>query len=297
LYNFEAFSTDSFEQFSRALSIKLLGPGVTAFGNGPDGGREATFNGKVNFPFPPTEVWDGYGVLQAKFKEKNEGTQKDQAWAETQLKSELNTWINSNKRNPKPDYFIFATNVELTSTKNGGRDRLTSILNAHKVKLNLKGWSIWDANQLRSYLDGQSEIRQRFLQFFTPGDLLAQFSKLLPRLPNPDAVLTRYLAHEILADEDARLSQAGDRSEDRIKLAQVFIDLPAGKKPSHDVHGEIQPRDLPGSLKKLLRVSGQKLDPLALRENVQQPRRRGVELDDLLRDSFFWVAQAPANLP
>jgi hypothetical protein len=46
--NFQGFTTDSFEQLIRALALKIVGPGVTAFGNGPDGGREATFQGKVS---------------------------------------------------------------------------------------------------------------------------------------------------------------------------------------------------------------------------------------------------------
>ena len=50
--NFQGFSPDTFEQFIRALALKVIGPGTTIFGNGPDGGREATFQGKVNYPHP-----------------------------------------------------------------------------------------------------------------------------------------------------------------------------------------------------------------------------------------------------
>jgi len=35
---FFGFSPEAFEQFARALSLSVFGPGVTAFGNGPDGG-------------------------------------------------------------------------------------------------------------------------------------------------------------------------------------------------------------------------------------------------------------------
>ena len=77
------FPPESFEQFVRVLALEVFGPGVTAFGNGPDGGREATFDGPVPYPFPPSSQWHGYGVIQAKFKEKPETTQEDQAWALT----------------------------------------------------------------------------------------------------------------------------------------------------------------------------------------------------------------------
>jgi len=177
--DFQGFSPDSFEQFIRALSLKEIGPGVTVFGNGPDGGREATFQGKINFPFPPSTIWDGYGVLQAKFKEKTEGTQKDQNWAKSQLKGELENWVTNDNRTPKPDYFIFCTNVELSSASNGGKDAVTQIFEDYKVTLGLKDYAIWDANQLKGFVDSYPEIRQRFDCFFTPGDLLAAIAKKL----------------------------------------------------------------------------------------------------------------------
>jgi hypothetical protein len=146
--NFRGFSPDSFEQFIRALSIRIIGSGITVFGNGPDGGREASFQGRVNFPHPPDNTWDGYGVIQAKFKEKAENTQKDQEWAEKQLEKELKQWETSQRRSKKPEYFIYCTNVELSSASNGGYESLCKVFEKHKIKLGLKDYRIWDANQL-----------------------------------------------------------------------------------------------------------------------------------------------------
>jgi hypothetical protein len=276
--NFQGFSPNSFEQFIRALALKVLGPGVTLFGNGPDGGREATFQGTLNFPFPPSDIWDGYGVIQAKFKETVEDTKKQQAWALNQLQSELNLWRTSAKRNPKPDYFIFCTNVHLTSTAKGGRAACEKALEVYKHTSELKGYAIWDANQLRGYVDGYAEIRHRFSCFLTPGDLIAQFSKLLSRVPDPEAILGAYLCSEILADEDARLSQAGDRSEDRIRLASVFLDLPSGLSPSSDPPKEESNRPLiKGSLHELLRAASHKLDALTLYEQKELAKRSGLD--------------------
>lgn len=272
--NFQGFSPDSFEQFIRALALKVLGPGLSVFGNGPDGGREATFQGKINYPHPPVNIWDGYGVVQAKFKEKTEGTQKDQEWAEKQLDRELLIWETSLKRTPKPEYFIFCTNVELSSAANGGRESVEKVFKKHQKKLCLKGHCIWDANQLKAFIDGQSEIRRRFKCFFTSGDLLEELSKSLLNIPTPDAVLTAYLSRGVLADEDARLSQAGDRSEDRIKLASVFVDLHAGLTPSAEPAQEA-PGDLsPASLHYLLNASSLKLDPIALNDAKSQQDSR-----------------------
>lgn len=46
MYDLSRLGNDRFEHMVQALSIGLLGPGVTIFGAGPDGGREATFNGQ-----------------------------------------------------------------------------------------------------------------------------------------------------------------------------------------------------------------------------------------------------------
>jgi hypothetical protein len=219
-------------------------------------------------------MWEGYGVLQAKFKEKTEGTQIDQNWAIKQLEGELNLWLGSTKRNPKPDYFIFCTNVELTSATNGGHDRAKKLIEDNKSKLGLKNFAIWDANQLKGYIDSESEIRNRFSCFFTTGDLFAALAKKISSTPDPEVVLTSYLCREILVDEDARLSQAGDRSEDRIRLANVFVDLPTASVPNADVTDEfIHKRSSRGSLDILLRAATNKLDPLALHEQAESTKR------------------------
>ncbi len=169
---FDSFGPDSFEQLIRSIAVRALGPGVTVFGNGPDGGREATFRGRIPYPFPPSEQWAGYGVLQAKFKERREDTATEQAWAEAQLKRELQAWLKSERRSPKPEYFVFCTNVFLTSTPNGGRAKLTKLLQEHKTN-GLRDFAIWDGNQVSTFVDTFEEVRNRFSALFTPGDLLA----------------------------------------------------------------------------------------------------------------------------
>jgi len=74
-----------FERMCQALGTYALGPGIEAFGSGPDGGREATVRGLVPFP-SDAERWNGYGVLQAKFKERILGTGADTSWLRTYFK-------------------------------------------------------------------------------------------------------------------------------------------------------------------------------------------------------------------
>jgi len=48
----------------QALATYVLGPGIEAFGSGPDGGREASFRGRVPYP-SSADPWNGFGILQA----------------------------------------------------------------------------------------------------------------------------------------------------------------------------------------------------------------------------------------
>ena len=65
-----------------------------------------------------TDQWSGYGVIQAKCKAKPEGTEKDQKWALGLLEEELDLFVTSAKRSPKPEYYVYVTNVDLAA---GGR--------------------------------------------------------------------------------------------------------------------------------------------------------------------------------
>lgn len=66
-YNLNRLGTLEFEHVIQALAIAELGMSVTTFGAGRDGGREATFFGRVS---PRKEksltAWSGYGIAQAK---------------------------------------------------------------------------------------------------------------------------------------------------------------------------------------------------------------------------------------
>ena len=210
--NFFGFSPESFEQFVRVLALSVFGPGVTVFGNGPDGGREASFQGEVPYPYPPTTQWSGYGVIQAKCKEKCESTEKDQKWALKQLADELQTFLTSQKRDPKPEYYIFVTNVELSSTAAGGRDEADKLVRSYYGKLPLKEHAVWDANQLTGFLAKYEVLRRRFIAYLTPGDVLAaMLADIEKRRPNATRILTAFLERELRADESRLPALACER--------------------------------------------------------------------------------------
>jgi hypothetical protein len=84
-YDLSRLSNRSFEHLVQALAARVLGPGIVVFGDGPDGGREATFERKVPY-HSSVDGWDGYGVVQAKYRQRSGDTHQDGSWAVDQLK-------------------------------------------------------------------------------------------------------------------------------------------------------------------------------------------------------------------
>lgn len=173
-YELSRLDERRFEELCRALAVRVLGPAIQVFGAGPDGGREATFDGEVSF----RAGWNGYGVLQAKCRH-TASNATDTQWLCQTLTSELDQWLDPRRRRVAdgrmPQYLIVATNVRLSSVpRRGGIDRVNDLLSAYAQRLGLKDWALWDANQLSAYLDAYPEISRRFAEFLTPGDVLAQ---------------------------------------------------------------------------------------------------------------------------
>jgi hypothetical protein len=266
---FFGFTADSFEQFARAVALAIFGPGVTVFGDGPDGGREAIFSGTVPYPHPPTEQWAGYGVIQAKYKAKTDGTEKDQKWALGLLEKELELFVTKAKRTPKPEYYVYVTNVDLAAGGQGW-DAANDLVKSFCGKLPLKGHAVWGASQLTGYLDRYEEIRRRFTAYLTPGDVLATLIQAIQgRGPNTEHILTTFLSQTLLEDEASRLDQAGKRTEEKLRLASLFVDLPATADQSLEPPDEKVDGDgnlPPGVLADLLRDGGRRLDPEAIYE-------------------------------
>ncbi|MEA5506982.1 NACHT domain-containing protein [Halotia wernerae UHCC 0503] len=173
-YNLAGLSTRSFEQLIQAIALKVVSPGVVVFGDGPDGGREATFNGLTRYP-SEDHPWNGYIVIQAKFRQRLQNSQEDGEWALKQLKSELEDFANPKKRRRQPDYYIFATNVVLTPVQDKGtKDKADDIFQEFKDSVPLKGYDIWDYDKIRVFLDNFEDIRRAYTGFITPGDVLSQ---------------------------------------------------------------------------------------------------------------------------
>ena len=273
-YEMSRHSSRSFEHMLQALGVKLLGSALSIFGDGPDGGREATFDGKVPYP-SVQDNWDGYGVVQVKFRPRPVDSKRDGDWAIKQLKGEIQKYLDPASHLRKPEYFIFATNVVLTPMKDGGsKDRLAAVLEEFKTSLPLKGFDIWDYDKIRVFLDNNQEVRRTYAAWITPGDVLSEVLEwITPKTPNLRTILHNFLQKELLSDEFVNLEQAGHDVNDRISLAQVFVDLPIVDETysvnaadlEHDnefaLQDKVQDSHDSGFIKRMLAVSAERLDP------------------------------------
>ncbi|GAA0902238.1 hypothetical protein [Virgisporangium aurantiacum] len=176
-YDLSRLDERRFEDLCRALAVHALGAGLQVFGAGPDGGREAAFDGPV--PYPTTaDGWNGYGVVQAKCRQHSHG-KDDAQWLHRTIVRELDQWDDPNRKRVsdgrRPEYLIIATNVRLTSVaRRGGIDRIRTLLAGYADRLSLKGWDLWDANKLSAYLDAYPNVARRFAEFLTSGQVLTK---------------------------------------------------------------------------------------------------------------------------
>lgn len=232
-YNIHGLNPREFEHLVQALAIATIGPGITPFGDGPDGGREATFTGRMGYP-SSEESWDGYLVIQAKFHTRpTYDTAKDGEWALSQLKQDLAKFENPKRNLPKPEYYLFVTNVVLTPKhETGSKDRASELLKHYQSLLGLKGWDIWDFDKLCRLLDVHEGVRRRYAAFISSGDILVEMMLFMKEQSlNFWSVISKFLQNEFFAEQFVKLEQAGHASEQKTSLGQVFVDLPAFHRP------------------------------------------------------------------
>ncbi|MGC1021531.1 hypothetical protein WKH71_11820 [Pantoea agglomerans] len=224
-YDFSRLSTRSFEQLVQAIALESIGPGVSIFGDGPDGAREATFEGTVSFP-SVSKPWNGYGVVQAKFRQKP-GI-RDGDWAFKELKDELDKFLDDDRCLKKPEYYIFATNVILTPVADtGGKDRVTKLINSYKGKIGIKDFRIWDRDQLNCFIDIHKNIRTSYAAWVTSGDVLTAVINSMGLVRQDfKSVMLNFVSKELISEQYVNLGQAGSSTDDKIPLACVFVDVP-----------------------------------------------------------------------
>ena len=175
--DFSGLGPQGFERLCLAVAVHVLGPGLKVFGDGPDGGREASFEGQLRYPNVESP-WSGFGIVQAKYKAKPQGTGADATWLLARVRAELDAWADSAKRRVRdgrrPKYLIFTTNVTLSAVPgSGGKDRVDKLIEEHAESIGLEGWCVWDVTQLTTFLDSYPDVRRSFAAMITPNEVLA----------------------------------------------------------------------------------------------------------------------------
>ena len=76
-YRYETLSPTEFERLVLEICQKLLGEGARGFAEGPDGGRDARFDGVAN-EYPSVNApWDGTTIIQSKHTNKTDASFSD----------------------------------------------------------------------------------------------------------------------------------------------------------------------------------------------------------------------------
>ncbi|MBE3014314.1 hypothetical protein IL992_34835 [Microbispora sp. NEAU-D428] len=225
-YDLQRLSPGDFEDLAQSLAINFLGPQLGIFGSGPDGGREATFDGPV-----PIETacgqWNGYGVLQVKAKEELTTPAADADWLITELKKEFRRW-NKPTKSRIPEYYIIITNIKLSAVEfAGGLDKVERALESLGEPLGLRGYQVWHFEKICRLLDNAESVRKTYRAWITPGDIL---SKLLDEMDARKAHFLRtmesFLAREFMEEQNVNLRESGSVGDNPTSLADVMIDLP-----------------------------------------------------------------------
>jgi hypothetical protein len=231
----------------QALAISVMGAGVGVFGAGGDGGREATFDG----PVPITthgHNWSGYGVIQAKYKDRLRTPKEDASWLISQLRTELAEWLNNTDRR-KPEYYIIATNVILSPKLNtGGLDRVIEEMNHWLTNLGLLGFDIWHADKIDTLLQHYGSVRKHYAAWITSSDLISTLHDSLVteahkrQAKTDQAIGVTFPQLEFLSQRFANLDQAGRADDTPLHLAQVFVDVPVVQdhRVARDRRGVVQ---------------------------------------------------------
>ena len=280
----------SFERLVRALCFAKMGPAGTVYSSGPDGGRDFTYEGSI--AGYEGKNWDGYLVIQCKFKDPALSQTDDIKWLKEQLDDEFQKYSRLDSALRKPEYYILATNVRLSGAdgaskkkaglkRKGGMTKAAELLSPWKQKIKLRDFDIWPHDKIIDLLVGYPDIRHAYAQWVTSGDVLSKaLQQFKPTRPNFAEVTSRSLKNLLQRDQFVRLKDAGSVGDLQIRTSQVIVDLPLVDEetrvlrpvPGEEfIYEEDDDDDLPpdNGIAKLVERAREKLDPETLLEDSE----------------------------
>ena len=223
-YTLNNLGSKNFEHLVQALSKKIIGEGVSIYGAGPDGQREATFYGKAPYP-SKEECWDGYWVIQAKFKEPN--TKKvDFLWIKDCFEEEMKNFEEKKAAGKAiPDNYLFFTNIVLTPVlEKGIKDKIDEIASQYK-KL-IPHIHILGADDINRFLEGNRDVAVSYASYILSGDILSYLYKNIQDIEKQrQNAFFRYLVQAFSDDYCSRMEQAGQVTDEKVSIDKVYVDL------------------------------------------------------------------------
>jgi hypothetical protein len=226
-YNFNNFGPQKFENLCQNLVSLIIGPGAKIYGLGKDGAREATFEGKANYP-SEIDQWNGKWIFQAKYHDINHIGHKE---ARNSILKELDDELYkiTEKYNHDCNNYILITNVSLTPVfKKGIKDRIDSNI-VPKYSKKIKNIHVWGAEEVCNFLDIHTELRNTYSDLLITGDIIG---KLIGVIDQKETILDEkvklYCQSCFNYESSASLDDAGDMDDKKIELQKVFIDPEVG---------------------------------------------------------------------
>jgi hypothetical protein len=231
-YDLTRLGASQFESLLSALVREMFGSTLGSFTKGEHGGREAFFAERVAWPTSAGgHVWSGQIILQVHFRQDASTHLSDYSWFLQSIHDTFKRWVEDARsriaRNlswRRIDYLLLITNAKLPEPERAAADEAAQ---EYCKQLGIKGCITWTFNDLALWLDRLEEVRKEFFGFIASGNALMHISEYLPGVDLAlSKIMAREIATELPADQWVRLTQAGDRTHEKLALNRVAIDLP-----------------------------------------------------------------------
>lgn len=227
-YNLDLLDERNFEHVVQALALDAVGQGLTVFGDGPDGGREASWSAS-SLSIGAISL-DSYGVLQAKHRRRpSDSPASNYRWLLQRVAEDVERWAGTKHKRRDPSIYILATNVSIGSAAGAGKDSAPAAIETlfNKAGISAPTVFIWDRDDLRARLDANDAVTNQYAAWITPSTVL---SKIVQEAADDEADLVKaiqlHAAASIKRDRNLKLSQTGTVRDETMSVADVFIDLP-----------------------------------------------------------------------
>lgn len=225
MYELNKLGPAAFEHLVNQLALRVLGPGLSTFAAGPDGGRDAYFEGGAPYP-SQTDAWSGVWYFQSKYHAADTSADA-QKWLLNAISAELEAFGSPSSRRTWPDIWIVATNVDPSGhAQTGTFDKAKQLVRKARSRLAPR-FHIWNGKKIVDLLVQYPEVARHFRHFLTPGHVVAELlAATQESRPTTERVL-RYLVIQCFEEhQHTKLDQAGSSADVRPGIHQLFTDVP-----------------------------------------------------------------------